>query len=71
MRRAEAAPDRFVEVSLLEGTAYGCYAPYDLVRDFARELTREPTRGPASEPAPTLLPESAGEPGLRGHLASA
>ncbi|MFF0107453.1 AfsR/SARP family transcriptional regulator [Streptomyces hirsutus] len=68
VRRAEAALDRLVEVSLLEETAYGCYAPHDLVRDFARELARESARGPASgptpvsgplpvsEPAPTLLP---------------
>ncbi|MFI5688969.1 BTAD domain-containing putative transcriptional regulator [Streptomyces sp. NPDC051636] len=38
-RRAEAALDRLVDVALLEETAYGRYAPHDLVRDFARELT--------------------------------
>nr|WP_097267174.1 BTAD domain-containing putative transcriptional regulator [Streptomyces sp. TLI_55] len=36
--RAEEALDRLVEVALLEETAYGRYAPHDLVRDFAREL---------------------------------
>ncbi|MEU6097522.1 BTAD domain-containing putative transcriptional regulator [Streptomyces sp. NPDC047079] len=36
-RRAEAALDRLVDVALLEETAYGRYAPHDLVRDFARE----------------------------------
>ncbi len=37
-RRAEAALDRLVDVALLEETAYGRYAPHDLVREFAREL---------------------------------
>ncbi|MFB7502290.1 AfsR/SARP family transcriptional regulator [Streptomyces broussonetiae] len=37
-RRAESALDRLVDVALLEETAYGRYAPHDLVRDFAREL---------------------------------
>ncbi|MFE9875343.1 BTAD domain-containing putative transcriptional regulator [Streptomyces sp. NPDC005784] len=37
-RRAEAALDRLVDVALLEETAYGRYAPHDLVRDFAREI---------------------------------
>ncbi|POX49364.1 BTAD domain-containing putative transcriptional regulator [Streptomyces sp. Ru72] len=36
-RRAEAALDRLVDVALLEETAYGRYAPHDLVRDFAHE----------------------------------
>ncbi|MDT7845077.1 BTAD domain-containing putative transcriptional regulator [Streptomyces justiciae] len=36
--RAEEALDRLVDVALLEETAYGRYAPHDLVRDFAREL---------------------------------
>ncbi|MER5508880.1 BTAD domain-containing putative transcriptional regulator [Streptomyces sp. NPDC002766] len=36
--RAEAALDRLIDVALLEETAYGRYAPHDLVRDFAREL---------------------------------
>ncbi|MEV0121306.1 BTAD domain-containing putative transcriptional regulator [Streptomyces sp. NPDC050703] len=35
--RAGAALDRLVDVALLEETAYGRYAPHDLVRDFARE----------------------------------
>jgi tetratricopeptide (TPR) repeat protein len=37
-RRAEAALDRLVDVALVEESAYGRYAPHDLVRDFAREL---------------------------------
>ncbi|MGI5456709.1 BTAD domain-containing putative transcriptional regulator [Streptomyces sp. CA-249302] len=36
--RAEAALDRLVDVALLEETAYGRYAPHDLVRDFTHEL---------------------------------
>ncbi|MEU0334899.1 BTAD domain-containing putative transcriptional regulator [Streptomyces sp. NPDC006193] len=48
-RRAEAALDRLVDVALLEETAYGRYAPHDLVRDFARELA---DAGRASGPAP-------------------
>ncbi|WP_244165224.1 AfsR/SARP family transcriptional regulator, partial [Streptomyces silaceus] len=35
--RAGAALDRLVDVALLDETAYGRYAPHDLVRDFARE----------------------------------
>lgn len=42
-RRAEAALDRLVDVALLEETAYGRYAPHDLVRDFARELAADET----------------------------
>lgn len=38
--RAEAALDRLVDVALLEETAYGRYAPHDLVREFAREIAR-------------------------------
>lgn len=37
-RRAEAALERLVDVALLEESAYGRFAPHDLVRDFAREL---------------------------------
>ncbi|MHC3472894.1 AfsR/SARP family transcriptional regulator [Streptomyces sp. 7R007] len=37
-QRAEAALDRLLDVALLQETAYGRYAPHDLVRDFAREL---------------------------------
>ncbi|MEU6365440.1 BTAD domain-containing putative transcriptional regulator [Streptomyces sp. NPDC046931] len=56
-RRAEAALDRLVDVALLEETAYGRYAPHDLVRDFARETaaSEEATgRGTAkpAEPSP-------------------
>ncbi|MFF5496381.1 BTAD domain-containing putative transcriptional regulator [Streptomyces aquilus] len=39
--RAEEALDRLVDVALLEETAYGRYAPHDLVRDFARELASD------------------------------
>ncbi|MFE1442814.1 BTAD domain-containing putative transcriptional regulator [Streptomyces sp. NPDC058739] len=49
-RRAEAALDRLVDVALLEETAYGRYAPHDLVRDFARELAHSAQDG---EPAAT------------------
>ncbi|MFJ5775090.1 BTAD domain-containing putative transcriptional regulator [Streptomyces sp. NPDC093094] len=44
-RRAEAALDRLVDVALLEETAYGRYAPHDLVRDFARELAHSAQDG--------------------------
>jgi DNA-binding SARP family transcriptional activator/tetratricopeptide (TPR) repeat protein len=44
-RRAEAALDRLVDVALLEETAYGRYAPHDLVRDFARELAENEPPG--------------------------
>ncbi|MFJ4694405.1 AAA family ATPase [Streptomyces sp. NPDC088766] len=44
-RRAEAALDRLVDVALLEETAYGRYAPHDLVRDFARELAESEDDG--------------------------
>ncbi|GHC73267.1 AfsR/SARP family transcriptional regulator [Streptomyces flavofungini] len=36
-RRAQSALDRLVDVALLDESAYGRYAPHDLVRDFARE----------------------------------
>ncbi|MCZ4515028.1 tetratricopeptide repeat protein, partial [Streptomyces sp. ActVer] len=50
-RRTEAALDRLVDVALLDETAYGRYAPHDLVRDFAREVAREAAEGEA--PGPT------------------
>ncbi|MET7944121.1 BTAD domain-containing putative transcriptional regulator [Streptomyces sp. NPDC005302] len=54
-RRAEAALDRLVDVALLEETAYGRYAPHDLVRDFAREIAGAAecvlATGPAPDPA--------------------
>ncbi|MGW2423281.1 BTAD domain-containing putative transcriptional regulator [Streptomyces sp. NPDC001709] len=56
-RRAEAALDRLVDVALLEETAYGRYAPHDLVRDFARELA-DPTTDPTTPP-PTTFPNVA------------
>ncbi|MFJ7968738.1 BTAD domain-containing putative transcriptional regulator [Streptomyces sp. NPDC096324] len=49
-RRAEAALDRLVDVALLEETAYGRYAPHDLVRDFAREIAGEAECGLATTP---------------------
>ncbi|MFD5568013.1 BTAD domain-containing putative transcriptional regulator [Streptomyces cadmiisoli] len=59
-RRAEAALDRLVDVALLEETAYGRYAPHDLVRDFARELAAAGQEGGA-----------AAETGLRWYAAVA
>ncbi|MES4889224.1 BTAD domain-containing putative transcriptional regulator [Streptomyces sp. NPDC096012] len=62
-RRAEAALDRLVDVALLEETAFGRYAPHDLVRDFARELadtaarsTGARTGGSPAAPAPDRTP---------------
>ena len=56
-RRAEAALDRLVDVALLEETAYGRYAPHDLVRDFARELaTPTSHRRRRLRPAPGTQP---------------
>ncbi|MGW2286026.1 BTAD domain-containing putative transcriptional regulator [Streptomyces phaeochromogenes] len=55
-RRTEAALDRLVDVALLDETAYGRYAPHDLVRDFAREVAREAAEGEAlgpTNPGPT------------------
>ena len=49
-RRAEAALDRLVDVALLEETAYGRYAPHDLVRDFAHELAEAPRAETADAP---------------------
>ncbi|MFF3378026.1 BTAD domain-containing putative transcriptional regulator [Streptomyces sp. NPDC002680] len=46
--RAEAALDRLTDVALLEETAYGHYAPHDLVRDFARELAEAEAPGEAA-----------------------
>ncbi|MFJ9657172.1 BTAD domain-containing putative transcriptional regulator [Streptomyces griseoflavus] len=57
-RRAEAALDRLVDVALVEETAYGRYAPHDLVRDFARERARaaaDTEGGPREHPAGTAL----------------
>ncbi|MEW2285279.1 BTAD domain-containing putative transcriptional regulator [Streptomyces sp. NPDC047841] len=58
-RRAEAALDRLVDVALLEETAYGRYAPHDLVRDFARELADAAPR-PAADESSTESPGAAG-----------
>ncbi|KOV97619.1 AfsR/SARP family transcriptional regulator [Streptomyces sp. NRRL B-3648] len=55
-RRAEAALDRLVDVALLEETAYGRYAPHDLVRDFARELAD----AGSLQPAPVETAEGSG-----------
>lgn len=51
-RRAEAALDRLVDVALLEETAYGRYAPHDLVRDFAREIATAVSPGGADPDGP-------------------
>lgn len=45
--RAGAALDRLVDVALLDETAYGRYAPHDLVRDFARETAHQDGAGAA------------------------
>ncbi|GGX64975.1 AfsR/SARP family transcriptional regulator [Streptomyces fructofermentans] len=56
-RRAEAALDRLVDVALLDETAFGRYAPHDLVRDFAREVAREAGDGTGPrEPAHSSRP---------------
>ncbi|MFD5269140.1 BTAD domain-containing putative transcriptional regulator [Streptomyces sp. NPDC058335] len=54
-RRAEAALDRLVDVALLEETAYGRYAPHDLVRDFARELAESAGTDGAAVPRAAAL----------------
>ncbi|MGW1917159.1 BTAD domain-containing putative transcriptional regulator [Streptomyces sp. NPDC002076] len=65
-RRAEAALDRLVDVALLEETAYGRYAPHDLVRDFARELAD--TGKDTGSGVPGGLPDTDSEqsPGTQG-----
>ncbi|MFJ4328284.1 BTAD domain-containing putative transcriptional regulator [Streptomyces tricolor] len=63
-RRAEAALDRLVDVALLEETAYGRYAPHDLVRDFARELAdADRARTAAGTPGADRARSAAGTPG--------
>ncbi|EST30224.1 AfsR/SARP family transcriptional regulator [Streptomyces roseochromogenus] len=68
-RRAEAALDRLVDVALLEETAYGRYAPHDLVRDFARELADTGrdmgTRKDAGAGALGAPPDAAARPGAQ------
>ncbi|KPI19996.1 NB-ARC domain protein, partial [Actinobacteria bacterium OK074] len=82
VRRAEAALDRLVDVALLEETAYGRYAPHDLVRDFAREiatttgLTGTPAAPTGTPPgdtatATTPAPASVAELALRWYAATA
>ncbi|MEV5316896.1 BTAD domain-containing putative transcriptional regulator, partial [Streptomyces sp. NPDC052687] len=70
-RRAEAALDRLVDVALLEETAYGRYAPHDLVRDFARELAEADARQdrPATPPRTdtSLAPHSPAGTGSSPH----
>ncbi|MFF3920011.1 BTAD domain-containing putative transcriptional regulator [Streptomyces sp. NPDC001852] len=63
-RRAEAALDRLVDVALLEETAYGRYAPHDLVRDFARELA-DTGKGTGTH-APSALADTEQSPGVQG-----
>ena len=55
-RRAEAALDRLTDVALLEETAYGHYAPHDLVRDFARELAAAEAAGEVAAEAAANVP---------------
>ncbi|WP_251094369.1 BTAD domain-containing putative transcriptional regulator [Streptomyces sp. Caat 7-52] len=71
-RRAEAALDRLVDVALLEETAFGRYAPHDLVRDFARELADAAPRtsaastaadGPSGTTGTSTAAEASGNPG--------
>lgn len=61
-RRAEAALDRLVDVALLEETAYGRYAPHDLVRDFAREIAGAPVEQEEVGTAPCETPPDAEAP---------
>lgn len=71
--RAEAALDRLVDVALLEETAYGRWAPHDLVRDFARELAAPATAsGPGATRGTTPGPRGSGAAAAaRGATASA
>ncbi|PBC62500.1 transcriptional regulator [Streptomyces sp. Tue6028] len=55
-RRADAALDRLVDVALLEETAYGRYAPHDLVRDFAREIAGATDRAGAPDAGESCTP---------------
>ncbi|MCX4411138.1 tetratricopeptide repeat protein [Streptomyces sp. NBC_01764] len=57
--RAEAALDRLVDVALLEETAYGRYAPHDLVRHFAREIAGATDGEPADGGAGICVSERA------------
>ncbi|MFJ1605724.1 BTAD domain-containing putative transcriptional regulator [Streptomyces sp. NPDC088253] len=57
--RAEAALDRLVDVALLEETAYGRYAPHDLVRDFAREIAGATDGAPGDGGADICVSERA------------
>nr|WP_308122469.1 BTAD domain-containing putative transcriptional regulator [Streptomyces sp. WAC04114] len=50
-QRTEAALDRLLDVALLQETAYGRYAPHDLVRDFARERAGEQDTAGSAETA--------------------
>ncbi|GGN74132.1 SARP family transcriptional regulator [Streptomyces albiflavescens] len=68
-RRAEAALDRLVDVALLEETAYGRYAPHDLVRDFAREIAGA-TRATEGMATSCEGPDGMGMPDLDGHDAA-
>ncbi|MET8952946.1 BTAD domain-containing putative transcriptional regulator [Streptomyces sp. NPDC004533] len=78
-RRAEAALDRLVDVALLEETAYGRYAPHDLVRDYARETAvsertadrRHDAPDPGDHPATGPPDECPAEVALRWYTAMA
>ncbi|WP_345640545.1 AfsR/SARP family transcriptional regulator [Streptomyces siamensis] len=74
-RRADAALDRLVDVALLEETAYGRYAPHDLVRDFAREIAGATDRAGAPDAgescAPGPGPDAVADRALRWYAAVA
>ncbi|CAL9508504.1 Regulatory protein AfsR [Streptomyces sp. enrichment culture] len=53
--RTEAALERLLDVALLEESAYGRYAPHDLVRDFARERAGEGDTADATDTVGTAL----------------
>ncbi|MFD9219888.1 BTAD domain-containing putative transcriptional regulator [Streptomyces sp. NPDC060064] len=64
-RRAAAALDRLVDVSLLEEVSYGRFVPHDLVRDFARELAdRDGDRPQTAERVLRWYAESARQTGV-------
>ncbi|MEU9288810.1 BTAD domain-containing putative transcriptional regulator [Streptomyces sp. NPDC048275] len=69
-RRAEAALDRLVDVALLEETAYGRYAPHDLVRDFAREIAGATAQEPGGQPEGQPGGQQEGQPGEQPNGAS-
>jgi DNA-binding SARP family transcriptional activator/tetratricopeptide (TPR) repeat protein len=65
--RTEAALERLLDVALLEESAYGRYAPHDLVRDFARERAGEWARKRAGERGPDADADTADTVGTALH----